>query len=125
MLIGTRFLYESFDQGDSPDRLMGGADIGQVTAMAYGGRRHGVANPDVAYIGTSGPAKILVRRSAGGAFRPLTAYRGDNPLDFAVGPRDCGRVYVVDARNHVWAAFNSRNSRTRLWTAGPISQISR
>jgi hypothetical protein len=55
----------------------------------------------------------------------LTAYRGNNLLDFAVDPRDWRRVNVVDAGNYFWATFNSRNSRTRLWTAGPISQISR
>jgi hypothetical protein len=73
ILICTRFLYESFDRGDRLDRLTGGANIGQVTAMAYGDSRHGVVKTDVADIGASGPAKILVRRRAGGAFGPLTA----------------------------------------------------
>jgi hypothetical protein len=110
MLIGTQFLYESSDRGDHLDRLVGGANIGQVTAMAYGGRLHGVARPGIAYVGTMGPAKILLRRTAGGAFRPLTAYPGDVPLDFAVEPSDWRRAYVVDASNHVWATFNGGRS---------------
>jgi photosystem II stability/assembly factor-like uncharacterized protein len=107
MLLGTSYLYESFDRGDHLERLAGGAEIGPVTAMSYGGRLRGVANPDVAYVGTAGPAKLLLRTTAGGAFTPLTAYPGAVPLDLAVDPQDWRRAYVVDASDHVWATFNA------------------
>jgi photosystem II stability/assembly factor-like uncharacterized protein len=110
MLIGTQFLYESFDRGDHLDRLAGGANIGQVTALAAGGRLHGVDNPDVAYVGTMGDAKLLLRTRANGAFRPLKAYPGGTPLDIAVEPRNWHRAYVVDSNNHVWATFNGGKS---------------
>ena len=59
MLIGTDYLYESFDGGQTLDSLSGlnaagngpnGGGIGDVTAMAYGGSFNGVAAPDVAYV---------------------------------------------------------------------------
>jgi hypothetical protein len=110
MLIGTQSLYESFDRGDHLDPLVSGANIGQVTALAYGGRLRHVANPDVAYVGTEGPAKILLRTAAGGAFRPLSAYRGDVPLDIILDPGDWRRAYVVDKNNHVWATSSAGRS---------------
>ena len=82
---------------------MGVANIGQVTALAYGGRLRGAANPDVAFVGTKGSTKIFLRTNAGGPFRPLSAYHGDVPLDIALDPSNWHRVYVVDASNHVWA----------------------
>jgi hypothetical protein len=110
MLIGTQYLYESSDRGDHLDRLMNGANIGQVTALAYGGRLRGMANPDVAYIGTEGPARILLRTSAGGAIRPLSAYRGGVPVDITLDPRDWRRAYVVDKNNRVWATSSGGRS---------------
>ena len=127
MLIGTQFLYESFDRGDHFDRLAGGANIGQVTALAAGGSLHGVGNPDVAYVGTMGAAKLLLRTRAHGAFRPLKAYRGDTPLDIAVEPRNWHRAYVVDVNNHVWATFNAgkswRNITGNLRTLTPSLRV--
>lgn len=80
LLIGTSFLYESFDQGtnvtalggltdlrtngidedgdgspaNDPDEWAPANPVGSVTAMAYGGRLGGADAPDVAYVGTNG-----------------------------------------------------------------------
>jgi photosystem II stability/assembly factor-like uncharacterized protein len=109
MLIGTSFLYESFDRGDHLDRLAGGAEVGPVTALAYGGWLKHVANPDVAYVGTSGPDKLLLRTAAGDAFTPLTAYPGGTPQDIALDPQDWRRAYVV-SNNQVWATSDAGRS---------------
>jgi hypothetical protein len=110
MLIGTQYLYESSDRGDHLDPLVGGANIGQVTALAYGGRIRRVANPDVAYVGADGPARLLLRTAADGTFRPLSAYPGDVPLHITLDPRDWRRAYVVDEDNHVWATSSGGRS---------------
>ena len=78
--------------------------------MAYGGRLNHVAKPDVAYIGTAGTHKLMLRTAAGHSFMPLTAYPSNNPEDIALDPEDWHRAYVVDANNHVWATLNAGRS---------------
>jgi hypothetical protein len=124
MLIGTRNLYESFDQGDSLTNLgsagafVGGNDFFQLPAgraMAYGSRLNGVAYPDVIYAGAgSGPddlfpgsgARILHRVHVGDPLTALTAYPGDEVITLVVDPQDYRRVYACDTDNRVWASFD-------------------
>jgi hypothetical protein len=80
IMIGTSFLYESFDQGtnvialgglndlrtngidedgdgnpaNDPDEWSPANPVGAVRTMAYGGRLNGANAPDVAYVGTNG-----------------------------------------------------------------------
>jgi photosystem II stability/assembly factor-like uncharacterized protein len=130
MLIGTNFLYESKDQGDTllslggltdlnhngldDDGLNGPDDgaewqarnpIGTVTALAYGGRLGGQADADLAYVGVGGSSPGLWLRTAAttntlGDFTRLTSYPGDSPTGIALDPNNGGVVYVTDA-SHV------------------------
>lgn len=114
MLLGTNFLYESTNQGDTLTRLNGGADVGRVRAMAYGGRLNGVANPDVAYVGTEGANPLLLRTTAGGAFTPLAAYAGAIPLGIALDPDNWRTAYIVDSDGRVWRTADAGASFTQI-----------
>jgi hypothetical protein len=122
MLIGTGNLYESFNQGDSLNDLgpagaiVGGSSVGPTlgfnTAMAYGGRLNGVANPDVFYVGAG--SHILHRVHLGDPLTSLSAYPGSNVMNLAVDPQDYRRVYVVDQQNRIWASFDEGASWSEL-----------
>lgn len=139
MLIGTNFLYESFDQGNTVASLGGlnnlnsdGSDndndgnvdegdeftpdgsIGSVTAVAYGGRMNVTPNADVAYVGTSGTTKLRLRtaRTAGNLsdFTQLTAYSGSTPLDIELDPNNWMTAFVLDDSNRVFQTSNAGTS---------------
>lgn len=96
LLLGTSYLYESMNQGDLLDPLAGGAAVGMVTALAYGGMMDGVANADVAYVGTAGDNPLLLRTAAGGDFTALTAYPGGTPTAIVLDPSNWQTAYVTD-----------------------------
>jgi Ca2+-binding RTX toxin-like protein len=121
MLIGTSFLYESIDQGNSLDTLGGlpvhNADgtfspppdgfVGQVTSIAYGGiDDFGFHNPDVAIVGTQGvdgphgkTGFLRTRFDGTGLPAVDTKYeqRGGGPIaDLVIDPQDCRSVWVLD-----------------------------
>src|SRR5262249_1029156 len=96
LLMGTDYLYESFDRGDLCTSLGGigyNSDgdpiptnpVGTVTAYAYGHQQ----NPDVIYLGTGGNAggkRLWVRTSGRGAPAFVDSYvaaGGSIPRDIA------------------------------------------
>jgi hypothetical protein len=120
MVIGTSFLYESFNRGDNLDFLGGGAT---TSAMAYGGRLSGVNNPNVIYIGNFGaPNALFLRTTVGGAFTQLVNYPGFFVRDIALDPQNWRRAYVVDFADQVWATFNAGTSWVSL--TGNINTLS-
>src|SRR5262249_8968028 len=53
MLVGTNFLYESSDFGDTLHAVGGPLNpVGAVSTLAYGGRSNGQDNPDVIWVGS-------------------------------------------------------------------------
>jgi hypothetical protein len=121
MLIGTKNLYESMDQGDTLNDLeFTGAYIGGNEGfgtswgmpMAYGSRLNGVSYPDVFYVSSGANpdlfgsgTHLLHRVHLGDPIRTLTAYPGD-AASVAVDPQDYRRVYTTDGNNRVWASFD-------------------
>lgn len=120
MLIGTQFLYESFNMGETLTPIGGlfQNNVGNVTALVYGGRLNNTDVPDVAWVGanlnvTPGAAAIpnlLLRSTVGGAFNRVTAYTdppalggvgGGVPRDIVLDPDDWQTAFVVD-RQSVW-----------------------
>jgi len=113
ILLGTNYLYESFDRGDSFTSLGGLGHnntgdwiptnpVGQVTAYAYG---HDT-NADVIYIGAGG--QLLVR--SGGAGLPPAdpgTYPGSSPVGIALDSEDWRRAYVLDDGGRVWRTFDA------------------
>jgi hypothetical protein len=105
-------IYESQDMGDN-FAVRTTASIGSVTALAYGGVLNGVANPDVAYVGSGGPSgsgAVYLRSTSaasGGTFQQLTNYQGSTPRDIVLDPDNWQRAYVIDDHGRVWRTVNA------------------
>src|SRR5262249_30260136 len=140
-LIGTNYLYESFDRGDTL-QVIGGTlplglgptlfdvpvdQYGPVTAMAYGGRSGGQNNGDVAYVGAGGvhplriqrPGELYLRTEANGSFKVMQGYRGDIPLDIALDPENWRTAYVVDSNNVYMVTGAGTNAESWTQIDGP------
>jgi hypothetical protein len=118
LLLGTSVLYESADRGDTLSRPNGTTDMGPISALAYGGRMNGAANPDVAYAGSGDesdqPGALFLRSTAGGAFNLLTAYAGGTPRRIVLDPDNWQRAYVIDNQGNVWRTTDAGQSFTRV-----------
>jgi photosystem II stability/assembly factor-like uncharacterized protein len=111
ILLGTDYLYESFDRGDTMESLGGlkrnqngewipDNPVGRVSAYAYGHR----TNPDVIYIGAGG--KLLLRRGKQGLPTEVTTYPGSAPVGIALDPGDWRSAYILDAQGRVFRWFD-------------------
>jgi hypothetical protein len=109
--LGTNNLYESTNRGDALTRPNGTTDMGSISALAYGGRLNGAANPDVAYVGSGGffdqQGRLFLRTTAGGPFNALAAYTGGTPRGIALDPDNWQRAYVVDNQGKVWRTVDA------------------
>jgi hypothetical protein len=119
MMLGTNVIYESDNQGDLLTRPNGTTNVGTVTALAYGGKLNGVANPDVAYVGTNGGAngnlpRLLLRSTANGAFLPVRAYTGGTPNGIVLDPDNWEVAYIVDSAGKVWRTDDAGASFTNI-----------
>jgi precorrin-6B methylase 2 len=108
---GANPVYESSDAGTAanptwtaanvPTAGPGVTTIGTITAMAYGGRRSGVDNPDVLYVGDNN-GNVFVRTAAGGTLTATASpFPGGQVTDIALDPNDWQHAFVTDA-NGVW-----------------------
>ncbi len=80
------------------------AGFGTVTAMAYGGTRNGIDNPDVLYAGSNG--QVFVRTSAGGTLNPTAAqFPGGFVRDIVLDPTDFQHAIVISGSG-VWETSN-------------------
>ncbi len=115
MILGLNGVYEDADT--NPANGLAGDVITDITAnlpgfsgtasaFAYGGRRAGADQANVAYVGTSN-GQLFFRGEAGAAFTDVTgAGTGQLPAggriqDIAVDPEDWRRVYVLRG-TEVW-----------------------
>jgi hypothetical protein len=152
LLLGTDYLYESRDRGDSFVSLGGiGAHprsglpiplnpVGTVTAYAYGHRD----DAELLFVGTSGVARVPL--PTGGLFAittprlwarnaplnltpfPILTYPGSTPWDIVFSPDDDTIVYVLDDGGRVWWT----SDRGAIWdevsggtSAGGLGRLSR
>jgi hypothetical protein len=92
ILGGSNGAYESLNRGDTIAQV--GTTSVNRNAILYGGRRLGVDNPDVLYVGSG--SQVLVRTTSGG---PLTAsaYPGGTVVGLALNPEDWQEAYATDA----------------------------
>src|SRR5262249_45236547 len=89
MVFGTDYLYESRDGGQTVVSLGGlnatntgpAGTVGEVSALAYGGRFAGDPNLDVLYVGAGG--KLLLRKAGNGMPAQVNSYQGSAIRDIA------------------------------------------
>jgi hypothetical protein len=122
MLIGTRTLYESFNQGDSLTNLnftngsfVGGSPtfcFGYGAPMVYGGHLGQTANPDVIWAGEGN--QVLYREHLGQALQAVSGYQGGNVETIVADPHNYKSIYVVDDNNQVWSSQNAGKSFKNL-----------
>ena len=92
---GSNSVYESLDQGNSVTALSVGFGVNRM-ALAYGGRKAGVANPDVLYFGSG--STVRGRTTSGGAVSATpTAFPGGTVQDVFLDSNDWARVFVADS----------------------------
>jgi hypothetical protein len=97
LISASNGLYESFDQGQTIDRVStvdGNRDGGKM--LAYGGFLNGIANPDVIYAAQNDT--VFVRTTAGGAITAATALNngGQNIGSLVLNDDDWTHAFVLD-----------------------------
>jgi len=134
MLIGTNFLYESINNGDTLTSLgglnnnnMDGVDndqdgatdegdeftpagaIGSVTAMVYGGRQGGVDNVALTYVASGATLRLRTAYTTNNIndFNIVAGYTGGSIRDIEIDPDDWSRGYVLTSGGTVWSFVNS------------------
>jgi hypothetical protein len=118
LLIGTKTLYESFDQANTWTNLnysngsyVGGApNFYHATGepLVYGGYLDGVANPDVIWAGIG--SQVVYREHLGDPLQVVPGYKGSFVQTIVAGPQDYRRIFVVDDANQVWISFDAGQS---------------
>jgi hypothetical protein len=122
LLIGTKSLYESFDQGDTLTNLnfSNGSYVGATSTsdgslndsygqpMVYGGRLAGLANPDVIWAGVGN--QVAYREHQGDPLQVVSGYRGDYVETIVADPQNYRHVFVVDVSSQVWASPDAGQS---------------
>jgi hypothetical protein len=102
MLIGTSYIYESTDKGDSLANLA--LTGGVVSALSYGSRLSGTDFPGAFYVGAG--TSIYHRVSSGNTPTIITGYKGSNVVNLLMDPQNYQHIYVIDDTAHVWASFD-------------------
>jgi hypothetical protein len=115
--VGTRLIvgggngaYESLNRGDTIAQISTGSVA--RNAIAYGGRRLGVDNPDVVYVGTG--TQVLVRTTGSGSL-VASAYPGGSAVaGVALNPEDWQEAIVVNAGGQVHRTTDAGASWTNI-----------
>ncbi len=117
--------YESFNRGDTLVQL--GTSSVNRNALAYGGRRLGVDNPDVLYVGAG--AQVFVRTVSGGTLSPAATYPGGTVVGLAMNPTDWREVIVADASavfrsTDAGATWSTLTHDLASFDPGPLRSVS-
>lgn len=142
MLIGTDFLYESTNNGntltalgglnnlntdtldndldgatDEGDEYTAAGAIGTVSAMVYGGRSGGVNNADLIYVASGTTLRLRTANTTNSLtdFTNVAGYRGASITDIEIDPDDWTRGYVLDSSERVFR-FQNSGATTDDWT---------
>lgn len=112
LIGGSANLYESLNMGDAINKI---ATVGvSDRAIAYGGSRNDVANPDVLYV-SSGGNTFYTRTAAGGAVvaKPFPAGGAWYARDIVLNPEDWMNVFVVD-KDSVFASIDGGDTWSEI-----------
>ena len=136
MIIGTNFLYESTDQGQTLTSLGGVSNAGlpagqfrptgavgavnpstsypSVSPIAYGGISGGVANLQVLWVGAGG--NLFLRTSGNGLPLQVASYNGAGVVDIVMDPTDWHTAYIVDRNGSVFKAVTDNPGTNTVFT---------
>lgn len=92
LVIGTKTVYESLDQGDTLDRLVTLDD--EIRAIAAGGFKNGESNAEVLYVGAED--RVFLRESFGGELEERESYPGEIVRDIVLDPVDWSTAFITD-----------------------------
>ena len=95
--------YESLNQANTITELDIGGGVGEG-AIAYGGVRNGVANPDVLYVASGN--QVFVRTAGTGVPTRAVAYPGGGVQAIVLDPTDWMTAYVADTSR----VYQTRNA---------------
>ena len=117
MLIGTHYIYESLNKGDSVANLVNtGNQIGEIfynTPISYGGlNADGTSNPGSFYVGSG--ATVYRRSADGSPIVTLGAYSGGTIDALVSDPKNVAHIFVLDRSNNVWASFDEGSTWSNL-----------
>ncbi len=136
MIIGTNFLYESTDQGQTLTSLGGVSNAGlpagqfrptgavgavnpstsypSVSPIAYGGISGGVSNLQVLWVGAGG--NLFLRTSGTGLPTQVATYTGVGVVDIVMDPADWHTAYIVDRNGSVFKAVTDNTGTNTIFT---------
>ncbi len=136
MIIGTNFLYESTDQGQTLTSLGGVSNAGlpagqfrptgavgavnpstsypSVSPIAYGGISGGVSNLQVLWVGAGG--NLFLRTSGTGLPTQVATYTGAGVVDIVMDPADWHTAYIVDRNGSVFKAVTNNTGTNTVFT---------
>jgi hypothetical protein len=129
LLIGTKSLYESFNQGDTLTNLnfsngsyVGGRPTSNNSMgepLVYGGYLGGVANPDLIWAGVGN--QVIYREHLGDPLQAVPGYQGGFIRTIVADPHDYRRIFVVDSTNQVWSSSDAGQSFENI--TGNLQQL--
>jgi photosystem II stability/assembly factor-like uncharacterized protein len=110
VIAGSNGTFESLNGGDTVQQLA----IGGVcqNCFAYGGRRLGVDNPDVLYVGTG--VQVLVRTTGGGALLPAPGWSGGAVRGVALNREDWMEAFAINSAGQVFRTTDAGGSWTNI-----------
>src|SRR5262249_32104460 len=112
VIVGLNSIYESLDRGDTLTEIGPGQGGGLPRAVAYGGRRSGVANLAVLYVGSG--HNLLVRTASGGSLTASATYPGTTVVGVVMDPNDWMHAFVIDFDALVFETTDAGGSWTNV-----------
>jgi hypothetical protein len=108
---GTNGIFESTNQGNTIANVGTAAGTGSIRqdAIVYGGRKGGVANEDVLWVGAG--SDVYFRQGTGNVAATAADPTSQEVRDLAVDPDDWAVAYVID-QNQVFTTSNNGGAWT-------------
>jgi photosystem II stability/assembly factor-like uncharacterized protein len=108
---GSNSSYISLDQGDTLEEVGPGVGVND-DAISYGGRRLGVDNPDVLWVGSS--STVYIRTTSGSNLAAVpTAFPGGYIRDIVLDPDDWMTAYVTTSTT-IYQTTDAGNTWTNI-----------
>ena len=116
IIQGSNSAYESLDQGETLTEVSvgNGVEFVDQNAIAYGGRKNGIDNEDVLWVGSF--STVSVRTAGTGPTAPTSSQPSvfGTIRDLTIDPDDWASAFLVDEANQVFATDNTGASWSNI-----------